>query len=250
MSKDTTHTSYVDRVREDTQKYVRHLLSENEQLRILTAQLQSEIGIVRQELAGAREELAQRELAQRELSQALARIREEGQQYLAQYAEVEMHNANLANLYVASYQLHGTLQRDAVLGAIQEIIVNLVGSETFAICEISGPASGLAISVLASLGVDPDSIGWTTPRLRATVISGAAQVGDAGERADGDPLVCLPLRLDGRTVGAIVIFALLSHKPQLEALDHELFDLLATHAATALYCTSLHEHSAVVEGAS
>jgi len=246
MSKDTTHNSYVDRVREDTQKYVRQLLSENEQLSILSAQLQSEVAVVRQELAGARDELAQREAAHRELSQALDRIRDESRQNLAQYAEVEMHNANLANLYVASYQLHGTLQREAVLGAIQEIIVNLVGSEMFAVCEIDGPA----ISVLASVGVDPDAIGWTTPRMHDTVTSGVPYVGSVDdERASGDPLVCLPLQLDGRTVGVIVIFALLSHKSQLEALDHELFDLLATHAATALYCTSLHERSAPAEAA-
>lgn len=247
MSKDTTHNSYVDRVREDTQKYVRQLLSENEQLNILTAQLRSEIGVVRQELAGARDELAQREVAHRELSEALDRIRDESRRNLSQYAEVEMHNANLANLYVASYQLHGTLQREAVLGAIQEIIVNLVGSEMFAVCEVDGTE----ISVLASVGVDRDSVGWSTPRFRDTVIRGVAHVGSVDdERPEGDPLVCLPLRLDGRTVGVIVIYALLSHKSQLEALDHELFDLLATHAATALYCTSLRERTALAaEGA-
>lgn len=245
MSKDTTHNSYVDRVRDDTQKYVRQLLSENEQLSILTAQLQSEIAVARQELAGARDELAKREAAHRELSQALDRIREESRQNLSQYAEVEMHNANLANLYVASYQLHGTLQREAVLGAIQEIIVNLVGSEMFAVCEIDGSA----ISVLASVGVDAGAVGWSTPRVFETVTSGVAYIGSAdGDRAPGDPLVCLPLQLDGATVGVIVIFALLSHKSQLEALDHELFDLLATHAATALYCTSLRERIAVAEG--
>lgn len=246
MSKDTTHTSYVDRVRDDTQKYVRQLLSENEQLSIVTAQLQSELGVVRQELAGARDELAQREAAQRELSQALDRIADESRQNLAQYAEVEMHNANLANLYVASYQLHGTLRREAVLGAIQEIVVNLIGSEMFAVCGVDGEA----ISVLATVGVDPGSIGWSTPRVFEAVITGIPYVGSVdGERADGDPLVCLPLRFDDRTVGVIVIFALLPHKSQLESLDHELFDLLATHAATALYCTSLHERSAPVEGA-
>lgn len=236
--KDTTHNSYVDRVREDTQKYVRQLMSENEQLRIVNAQLQSEIGNVRQELA-------QRESSQRELAQALEGIREESQQHLARYAEVEMHNANLANLYVASYQLHGTLRRDAVLGAIQEIIVNLIGSEMFAICEVDEQA----ISVLASVGVVPDSIGWDTPRVFETAINGIPYIGTSGERAPNDPLVCLPLSLDGRIVGVIVIFELLAHKPQLEALDHELFDLLATHAATALYCTSLHERIAPVEGA-
>ena len=34
---------------------------------------------------------------------------------------------------------------------------------------------------------------------------------------------------------------LLGQKPVLEESDHELFDLLATHAATALYCTSLQQ---------
>ena len=39
----------------------------------------------------------------------------------------------------------------------------------------------------------------------------------------------------------IAIHRLLAHKAGLEPLDHELFDLLATHAATALYCTSLQQ---------
>lgn len=234
---DNTHTSYVDRVREDTQKYVRRLVTENEQLRVALAQLESQVTMVRQELGSAREELEQRRASQEELQRAIDRIRHESEQYLAQYAEVEMHNANLANLYVASYQLHGTLRRASVLEAMQEIIVNLIGSEEFAICEIDEPA----LTVLASIGVDSGSMDWTTPRVRDTISTGVPYVGSLEDREPGDPLVCLPLKLDGTTIGAIVIFSLLAHKSQLEALDHELFDLLATHAATALYCTSLHE---------
>jgi K+-sensing histidine kinase KdpD len=231
------HGSYVDRVREDTQKYVRRLLSENEQLRLSFAQVESELGLKQQELTAVREELEQRRRAQIELARAVERIREESQQYAAQYAEVEMHNANLANLYVASYQLHGTLSRDSVLEAMTEIVVNLVGSEEFAICEIDEAA----LSVLASVGIEPDAVQWTTPHVRAAVESGDAFIGTPGESAPGEPLVCLPLKLDGKTIAVVIIFRLLAHKSQLEALDHELFDLLATHAATALYCTSLHE---------
>jgi K+-sensing histidine kinase KdpD len=233
---DTNH-NYVDRVREDTQKYVRRLLTEMEELRLTMAGLESEARILRQELSIARDEIDQRRCAEQELALSVERIREESKQYLAQYAEVEMHNTNLANLYVASYQLHGTLSRSAVLDAMQEIIVNLVGSEEFAICEVDEPA----LTVLASVGVEVESVQWTTPRVRDTVDRGEAHVGTPGVGEPGDPLVCLPLKLDGRTIGVIVIFSLLAHKSQLEALDHELFDLLATHAATALYCTSLHE---------
>jgi hypothetical protein len=230
-------TSYVDRVREGTQKYVRRMLLENEQLRMARAQLDSELGIVRQDLAATRLELEQRRSAQEELARAVERVREESAQYLAQYAEVEMHNANLANLYVASYQLHGTLRRSAVLEAMQEIIVNLIGSEEFAICEIDEPA----LTVLASVGIDPAAVKWTTPRVKEAISSGVPYVGSPADRDPHDPMVCLPLNLDGQTIGIVIIFSLLSHKSQLEALDHELFDLLATHAATALYCTSLHE---------
>ena len=50
---------------------------------------------------------------------------------------------------------------------------------------------------------------------------------------------CIPLVLDGKVTGAIAIFRLLPQKAGIEDVDRELFDLLATHAATALYCTSV-----------
>ncbi|HEX7153366.1 MAG TPA: GAF domain-containing protein [Thermoanaerobaculia bacterium] len=233
MSNETNHTSYVDRVREDTQKYVRRLLGENEQLRVTIAQLESEIGRVKQELT-------QRQVVEHELQLAVERIRAESEQYMAQFAEVEMHNANLANLYVASYQLHGTLERDTVLNSMQEIIVNLVGSEEFAICEIEDEA----LTLLASVGLEDRSVTMATPCVRDAVTSGVPHITSPIDRNPTEPLVCLPLKLDGRVIGVIVIISLLSHKMQLEPLDHELFDLLATHAATALYCTSLHERVA------
>jgi len=37
----------------------------------------------------------------------------------------------------------------------------------------------------------------------------------------------------------VAIFRLLPQKTGLVALDHELFELIATHAARALYCTEL-----------
>lgn len=213
-------SSYVDRVREDTQKYIRHLLAENEQLRVANAQLESELTRHRE--------------AERELARTMERVRAEGEQYLAQYAEVEMHNANLANLYVTSYQLHGTLKREAILQALQEVIVNLIGSEDFAICE----AFDGELAVAASVGVDPSAVTWATPRVNGTAESRVLYIGPA-DREPGDPLVCLPLQVDGQLVGMIVIFNLLAHKAQLEPLDHELFDLLASHASTALYCCRL-----------
>ncbi|HEY7543367.1 MAG TPA: GAF domain-containing protein, partial [Blastocatellia bacterium] len=75
-------------------------------------------------------------------------------------------------------------------------------------------------------------------------LSGKMWVKGRNDEADGlehsNLLACIPLKLGGRVTGAIAIFSLLSHKPELEEVDYEMFDLLATHAATALYCTELH----------
>ena len=164
------------------------------------------------------------------------RLLSENEQLRTASAQLAETVERLANLYVSSHQLHGTLKRDAILAALQEIVVNLIGSEEFAICEISGEQ----LSVAAAVGIDPSAISWATPHVREAVETRTLYVGTA-ERDSHEPLVCLPLLVDGERVGVIVILRLLAHKAQLEPLDHELFDLLATHAAMALYCSSLQQ---------
>jgi GAF domain-containing protein len=51
---------------------------------------------------------------------------------------------------------------------------------------------------------------------------------------------CVPLRLEDRVTGVIALFRLLPQKSGIADLDRELFDMLAVHAAVALYCTGLH----------
>jgi GAF domain-containing protein len=61
--------------------------------------------------------------------------------------------------------------------------------------------------------------------------------GKAVEKKSG-LTACIPLVLDGHVIGAIAVFRLLDQKEsKLAPLDFELFDLLATHAASALYCS-------------
>jgi regulator of replication initiation timing len=240
---DTPLGSYVDRIREDTGRYVRQLLQEHEDLRVRFAQLEDENARMREEASKLRQDLDARRKEEEALHERLLAIRDESQDYMRRFSELETNNANLANLYVASYQLHGTLDRQAVLNAIQEIIVNLVGSEQFGVFE--GTAS--SISLACSVGLDDLTIvrsRQTDAQVWSEALAGRAFV-RAGE-TDGGMIACIPLKLDNDVTGVIAIFSLLPHKPGLEPLDHELFDLLATHAATALYCTSLHERIAVV----
>jgi hypothetical protein len=80
-------------------------------------------------------------------------------------------------------------------------------------------------------------------RIGRVAASGDNDIGRGGTTdrpQEANLTACVPFKLDGKVTGALALFRLLPQKAAFEAVDHELFDLLATHAATALYCTSLH----------
>ena len=213
--KKESRTSYVMRATEDTQRLLREVILENERLQLRI------------------------DVLQRQLSE----VEGESRNYAQQFAEIEERNMNLANLYVSSYQLHGTLDRGAVLESIKEILINLIGCEELAVFELSEDEASL--DLVTSFGIDEDqyrSISITDHVFGKLVSTGGTYIGGSAA-SPGEPVsvtACLPLKLDGRVTGAIVLFSLLPHKPGLRELDFELFDLLGTHAATALYCTGLH----------
>ncbi len=247
--------TYVHKVRDSTRRYVHDLLSENEKLGVLAATLESENAQLKEEklrlqerLLTAREELDRVRGEEVSLQRRLANVEAIQKHFSEQFDQVEQQNSNLANLYVASYRIHATLDRKEVLTIIQEIIINLIGCEELGIFEVN--SNGSALSLLTSFGIDPAR--YQTIPLGLGLIGHAALTGEtylaahthkSGTRGlpeEADLTACIPLKLDGKVTGAIGLFRLLPQKPCLEALDHELFDLLATHAAMALYCTGLH----------
>ena len=59
----------------------------------------------------------------------------------------------------------------------------------------------------------------------------------------GDDRLSIPLRVLDMPVGAIAVHKLLQQKSGFSALDHELFTLLAGHAATAIFASRLFAQS-------
>lgn len=245
--------SYVFRVREDTRRYVQDLLNENDRLRRLVAALESEKGrllgekmSLQEKMLSLREELDRIYHEQSDLRRQLAEIEAANQKYSHQYLEVESQNNNLANLYVASYQLHSTLDRAEVVSAIKEIVINLIGSEELAIYEMA--ADGQALRLVGYFGIDP--AGYATVPVGSGIIGKTAVSGDIwlpGKGMDLHPTpreanlsVCVPLKLENKVIGVLAMFRLLPQKSGFESVDYEMFNLLATHAATALYVTKLH----------
>lgn len=126
---------------------------------------------------------------------------------------------------------------------IKEIIINLVGSEELAIFERREDYLVLA----GSFGIDEQELavwpahcsGWIGTAVRDNRIF--VRKGEASSiDAENNLTACVPLRLADEVIGAVAVFRLLPHKPALESVDLELFDLLATHGGMALYTTALH----------
>jgi hypothetical protein len=271
-----SHGNYVRRVSEELHLYTRTLLSENEQLRMAVEALRVENGRLADEAAATRgawqengtlrqrlqcveeerdslkEQLQQTRRSlqahERERAQLVSRLGSidgDNRRFLEQFVALEQQNANLANLYVASYRLHETLDEREVIAALQEILLNLVGSDEHGVFTLDEDARHL--SLIASNGIQPEAYqdlsvgeGW----IGQTIATGRTFI-----RAPGVPALvpreaaltaCIPLKIGDSITGAIAVFRLLPQKPCLEDVDHEIFDLLASQAATALYCTSLH----------
>jgi GAF domain-containing protein len=169
-------------------------------------------------------------------------------------AESEAQVANLASLYVAVTSMHGALDRPSVLSSVQEIVTNLIGSEEMAIFETDSAHGRLTL--LASVGIEPgpyQEIGLGEGAIGRAAATGERVIRNEGgsltEDGDAALTACIPLKVAGRIVGVLAVFRLLPHKGALDAIDIDLFDVLAAHAASALLFTRLYAASDGMVGA-
>ena len=246
-----TAGQYVQKVREDTNRAMAEVMGQNERLRVMVAALESDrtrltVEKIRlqEQLMNVREELAQRIDEHSSLVRRLSEVQRENESVASRFVEIENQNTNLANLYVAGYQLHGSLDRRQVLGAIKEIVINLIGSEDFAIFERDGDDRLRMIDWFDEPPAAFQQVSFGEGIIGRVAATGDAFVANGDQSRSVGIAACVPLQVDGRVTGAIAIFRLLPQKHDgLGSLDEELLSLLASQAGIALYCTTLHEES-------
>jgi transcriptional regulator with GAF, ATPase, and Fis domain len=237
-------------------EFTKELLEENARLRRELGEMQArdqqaaqsddEWGKLREELGSKIEEL---EGQNETILEQLRNVESENFEFAERYVEIEEENNNLANLYVASYQLHSTLDVEEVVKTIQEIVINLIGAEVFAvyICDESSDllgavaSEGEPVTAFPDLRVGEGFVGSSVSR--GDVVLGDPAALGCSPTQGGKPVVSIPLRVDDQLVGAIVIYKLLQQKDGFTALDDELFTLLAGHAATAIFASRLYSQS-------
>ncbi len=239
------------------QEFTQDLLRENERLRFQVVHLEEAVKKKLEAPNGEQrismpqdmsEKLAQYEVRLSELETRLSEVEAENIDFAQRYIDVEEQNNNLANLYVASYQLHSTLDYEEVLQIILEIIINLIGGEAFAIYLLDEKTNtlnpeaseGVSLSEIPQITLGDGTIG-------KAVLGNESYFNDrpAEDLKDlfKDPLVCIPLTIKEDVIGAIALFRLLQQKVSFAPVDFELFTLLAGHAATAIFSSRLFTES-------
>jgi len=230
-------------------EFTEELLRENQRLRYRIAAIETDAGS--DEMQRLREQLAQLSEENRRIQQRFREVEEENKDFANRYIEIEEQNNNLANLYVASYQLHSTLDFREVIQIVQEIVINLIGAEAFAILLLDEKTNEL--KAIAYEGEDAmPGIDLISARLGEGVLGTVAKTGESyyvNQDVEGGaitvekPLAAVPLKIKEHVIGLIVIYRLLQQKDAFSAVDYELFSLLAAHAATAIFSSKLYSQS-------
>jgi nitrate/nitrite-specific signal transduction histidine kinase len=175
-----------------------------------------------------------------EQARRVAELEDEVRELERRLAAAEQQSERLMRLYVATYQLHATLNPPEVLEAISEIVVDLIGADRFALL-LTDPTGGRTAIVLCH-GLDEEVSDRSFIRFAGRHYAGGDALVDATladgrlrTGTDGGPVAVVPLNVAGRTVGALVLLRLLGHRHELGPEDRETLDLLAAHAAAALF---------------
>ncbi len=236
--------SFIKRGAEITEE----LLGENDKLRGQVELLESENTRLRTQLASddAMRDFIKRidalESEKRRLLAATHELRVVSDSDASRYEEIESELNDLANLYIAAYQLHASFSIRRVLRHVQDMLGQLMGAYGFAIYIVEGDgkrAEVIAHEHLDLSTLEPIILGDGI--LGTALLSGVAKIPDdivSGTVAD--PFAILPLLVGDRVVGVISIVTMLEQKSHWATVDAELFKLIGQHAGSALIAANLY----------
>ncbi len=193
-----------------------------------------------------RELLAKIERLEREKEELVHRFREveaSTSGFSDRFQEIESEMGNLANLLVASRQLHTSLSPRGVMRRVKEVLAQLVGAERYAIYFINGDGSelvpiaseGIAGTDLVNRPIHGGVLGEVFSSGRSIILD---DVDPSHGTLEGPPAV-FPLTVDEKTVGVVAVYSTLAQKTRFDTVDYELFNLLGNQAAWAIVSATL-----------
>ncbi len=161
-------------------------------------------------------------------------------------AESDYEHNTITNLFVITRGLHETLDHDEVREVVRDVIVNFIGCEEVAFYELEAAPPDGPIGFVRTwhVGADgaPTRVAADSPLARMFQAQRHVALDPEGleARRPEEPSAVIPLRVADKLLGAIALFSLLPQRSHFERLDEEIFSLLTSHAAKALYAAGLH----------
>ncbi len=182
------------------------------------------------------------------LKRRIADLESENREFAEQIINIEEVNNVLSNLYVASSRLHAVLDRSRVATIINEVVINFIGAEKFALLTLDQESGELRFETGEGFGDGEfPRISASEGIWREVVEEGRSSFSeDAVAEGSDDPLkpiAAIPLRIHEQPIGVLAIYRLFVHKESFNPLDYQLFSMLAEHAAGALFSSRIYEES-------
>jgi cell division septum initiation protein DivIVA len=241
-----SHFTGSPRFSDDLSRHHEQLLQRVRQLEEENAALRAHV-----EADSAIRDLVQKiEVLEREKEELKAKVEQSeasGSEFGQRVQQFEEEFANLANLFVASTQLHSCLSPRGVMRRVKDVLAQLIGAECYVVYMTNPDRSELV--PIASEGVTANELGPLYPvtdRLKTALDSGTVGMLEGMDPSQGsgnEPAALVPLCLEERVVGLAVIHRTLEQKRRFETVDLELFKLLGQQAATALVSASLYSNA-------
>ncbi|MFN0124246.1 MAG: GAF domain-containing protein [Blastocatellia bacterium] len=224
--------------------FSQELMAENERLRYRVLQLEKDA------MEGSSTSAVELEILRKEkedlsgklnfLGQKFSQVEAENKDFAMRFVDIEAQNENLLNLYVASFQLHATLDPEEVLQCVKEILINMIGTEDFGIFMEDEESGDLLLTGFeGECAIEKSRIKPGDGHEGRVLVTGEASY-MSEQAGPGDARICIPLKIKERVVGVIAIYELLSHKAGMTALDRELLQLLAGQAAAAFVSSRIY----------
>lgn len=224
-------------------------VAEFERVRARVAELENENAELRAKVradSAIRELLDKIDNLERDKSDLLSRTQRAeavSNEFSERFSEIETEFANLANLFVASNQLHASLTPRGVVRRVKEVLAQLVGAERYCIYLADRERDQLVpIASEGVRGAELEPVSASSGPAGEVFTSGTAAIDGDGDPSRGSPerpAAVVPLSVDDQVVGVIAVFGTLSQKTRFDTIDFELFKLLGQHAAAALVSASL-----------
>jgi hypothetical protein len=167
--------------------------------------------------------------------------------YEGRYMEMEQELDQMANLYVASAQLHVAMDPSEVFSVIEQMLMQFVGAAKIGIFLRRGTDDAPALVPVHAFHCDAikgSRIEWNQGSIGECAATQVSYVMEPGSTsAQGAPIACIPLLFGTTTIGVIAIYGLLEQKKNFVRVDYELFRLLAEHSSSAIIGSGLFSRS-------